>query len=400
MNETKSNVQKEVDNATSGTVSNATSTVSAATSVDVSSSVSEATGVETSTQSNVILPPRYDIANHADWNYDSDHKVILADLAYWLKRVKISTAKGLDNFDFEAYSRVYRQFPTFETALGRLKNKFNGLGADDDASFSRIDRDIDGLALVDEWTRERRETKQAVDELLATKVGERGSRGFNEYILDSWEKAVQQMESQKSAGAKKLLFDFAYNQLEFGFIRKILPGNVSGFDGKVAKMKAVLATLTTAEQYPYAPSMTYEDMRAMNKEQLAAEKNYLANTNAAAKKEYLLNMYKDAAKAGRYKTMPASKGNHTEKYIKEYVEEKYPEWGKVLKVSEQSNLNVHRDKLGNITYRSHEVLILCEDQGYKVLHGISLHEDYEGSRYMNAMPRNDRWSSGPVDLVK
>ena len=126
----------------------------------------------------------------------------------------------------------------------------------------------------------------------------------------------------------------------------------------------------------------------------------LGKLKGLADKEYLLNMYKDAAKEGRYKTMPASKGNQTEKYMKEYVEEKFPEWGKVLQVSELSNHNVYRDKLGNIIYRSHEVLILCEDQGYKVLHGISLHEDYQGSRYLNAIPRNDKWSSGPLDLVK
>ena len=82
------------------------------------------------------------------------------------------------------------------------------------------------------------------------------------------------------------------------------------------------------------------------------------------------------------------------------VEERYPEWGTILRVSAPMNYNVHRDKLGNIKYRSHNVTVVCQDQGYKAVHYISMHEQYVGSKYTNGLPNSDRWNFGPLYLVK
>ena len=58
-----------------------------------------------------------------------------------------------------------------------------------------------------------------------------------------------------------------------------------------------------------------------------------------------------------------------------------------------------RDRLGNPTYRHYGATILCEDQGYKVLHGISIHQTYKYGKYGTSVPDSDRWNT-MVDLVK
>ena len=117
------------------------------------------------------------------------------------------------------------------------------------------------------------------------------------------------------------------------------------------------------------------------------------------RKGSLLNMYKYAAANGLYKTMPASKGNASEQLIKNYVAKFYPEWGKIVSVSCDQNWKVETNSLGKPIYRHCGTQILCEDQGYKVIHGISIHQDYSGGKYGNSVPRNDKWFS-MVDLVK
>lgn len=162
----------------------------------------------------------------------------------------------------------------------------------------------------------------------------------------------------------------------------------------------------SAKQY-FASEMTFDAIKelAMQRKEQTLQMMSQANANRATadaqyRKDELLRMYKDAAAAGRYKTIPASKDAQLDQYMKNYVEKNYPEWGKVIKVSCPKDYNVHRDKLGNITYRSHTCYIVCEDQGYKAIHSISLHETYQGSKYMNPVPRNDRWNSGPLNLMK
>lgn len=149
----------------------------------------------------------------------------------------------------------------------------------------------------------------------------------------------------------------------------------------------------------------YVDLIAEQRTQELVAMNQKASSERGAadakyRKDELLRMYKEAASAGRYIAMPAAKGNSTETYIKNYVANMYPEWGKIIRVSAPMNYNVHRDKLGNIKYRSHSVDIVCEDQGYKAVHSISMHEEYFGSKYRNGVPNSDRWNSGPLKLVK
>ena len=70
-----------------------------------------------------------------------------------------------------------------------------------------------------------------------------------------------------------------------------------------------------------------------------------------------------------------------------------------VKISVMALVAMLAVKLGNITYRSHAVYVLCQSEDYKVLHSIGLHEDYKGGKYGNAVPRNDTWNQ-PIKLVK
>lgn len=358
------------------------------------------------TYEDVNVGEQYAIAKKADWTASSDYRVLLGDLAYHLKRVKQSTARGLGGFDFEAWAHVYRHVPSFFAVLEAKNQSLTGVGHVSGRMNSDIGQDNQGKELIEGWMAEMRDVDAAARKLINDEVGGRNGRSYDDYILDAWTKTVALMEAQRSTGGKQFCCDNAYEKLEMGLKMGWLKGQESGFASNMQKMKSTLATMPAEVKGWYATSLTYSDMEALTQQRVKeneavkqAGNEAWSAKDASVKKDELLKMYKDAAAEGRYKAMPASKGVPSESTMKTYVQNTYSEWGKVVKVADPRDYTVHRDKLGNITYRSHAVYVLCEDQGYKVLHSIALHEDYKGGKYTNEVPRNDAWNSY-INLVK
>ena len=341
----------------------------------------------------------YEIANAGEWNAESDYTVICADLAYRLMNI----------YKLDEYVYVTRHSPSFESVMRAKLNVISGLAhASGMSSFNDGVTDQKQKDILENWQREL--IRVIGNEQSLVNSGTLNSEpgyGGNSKAFRRFGQMVDQIEVMQTKKDKARAFNMAYNMLENG----IMSGNIKGTEAPMGellgKMDAVYQMMPAHLHSYYADEMTFDKISALAKQRqqvLAdiASKSSADRSVADAKyrKDFLLSMYKDAQSAGRYVAMPAAKGNATEKYIKQYVEERYPEWGTILRVSAPMNYNVHRDKLGNIKYRSHNVTVVCQDQGYKAVHYISMHEQYVGSKYTNGLPNSDRWNFGPLYLVK
>ena len=405
----KAKIESKVENAVDKAVDKAESSVKEKTS-SVTSTVSEKTGVNVGGASDYDNPDGnieansdmdYSIARANDWNMESDINDIFADLAYHLK----------NSHKLDSYLYVSRHYPSFLDVFEARLKAISGLGnATGMSSFSDGVTDPQQKDNLEKW---RAEMIRLVPSPASyyTSAETMGSLPYmsSEAVISGWQKDVKDKFFFASSPRLKVeAFTNLYNDLE----KSIIAGKIKGTEGRFKAAfedfkKAYNEWVPASAKKYFASEMTYDAIKNLTLERRKATGHMMSQAieahsvaDAQYRKDELLRMYKEAAAAGRYKTIPATKDTQLDQYIKGYVEKNYPEWGKVLKVSSPKNYNIHRDILGNITYRSHACYIVCEDQGYKAIHSISLHEEYSGSKYSNPLPRNDRWNSGPLDLVK
>ena len=320
----------------------------------------------------------YSIAKKTDWSYDSPTEDVLADVAYWLQRLKKSLEKGNANaVDFEALGRVNNGVPLFSYV-------------DKEYHQTASPRSIQA---IDNWSKEKDQVVKAAWKVISANLPEK-----NDYV-GRIKGLLNMAEKASGNDAKGYFFDRAFEvtslAVKFG---KIKQG--SGDESTIAaKLQSLYAGLDDGLKGNYPSSFNVSDFDAFDAKRIADGQASAGAEVQKMRKGSLLNMYKYAAANGLYKTMPASKGNASEQLIKNYVAKFYPEWGKIVSVSCDQNWKVETNSLGKPIYRHCGTQILCEDQGYKVIHGISIHQDYSGGKYGNSVPRNDKWFS-MVDLVK
>lgn len=130
-----------------------------------------------------------------------------------------------------------------------------------------------------------------------------------------------------------------------------------------------------------------------NDEEKALKKEITTELHKAT----LLKRYKEAAQMNSYGK--AISGNDA--WVTKIVKENCPEWGKVL--ASKINTNYKVNYSGTVPKsRYHTAVVMCEDQGYKVLHYIQLSQPYNGGgKYGSSHVRDGgmKWSA-MVELVK
>lgn len=371
--ETVSDAKKD---ATTTVQQQAESTVSETTGVGVENSASGSASTSDLTQSLNNFDVNYGIAKETQWTYSSPTQDILADAAYWCQQLRTSLKNGSERqLDYEALSRLTVGAPSFTF----LDKQYHQGG------------DARSVEAVWQWGQEKDQLVKTAWKVVTQGLPQRPDyAGLVKGLLGRAEKAG-------SASAMAYYFDRAFETtslaVKFG---KISAG--SGDENTIAsRLQALYSTLDADTKANYPSAFKVADFDAFDAKRIAG-----VSTNSEQQKMRrgaLLRCYKKAAAENKYGTMPASKGVATESSMKSYVQRNYPEWGTVLKVADAQNHHVYRDKLGNIIYRGHTVYVLCESEGYKVLHSIGLHEDYKGGKYSNAVPRNDTWNQ-PIELVK
>lgn len=273
-------------------------------SADVSSSTSTSNTATASSATSAAEPKReirdhvgpyaWKRAKRTDWNYTSDMRDVVADMAYWCKRLRESVEKDdKSQLDAEALERLTTGRPSFDYA---------------DKEYS------DGMV--------------------------------SEFELGSW-------QEERTALVRAAMEIRDGVELPAGW--KILDST----DDEKAKKKEITTELHRTT---------------------------------------LLKRYKEAAKMNRYK--PAISGNNA--WVTNLVKENFPEWGKVIASKINTDYKVNYSSPGVPKSRYHSAVVMCQDQGYKVLHYIQLSQPYKGGgKYGNSEVRYGgmKWSEA-VTLVK
>ena len=287
VNDTKEKVSNQAET----TVSEATGSEEVNSSSNAGSNTSAEPKKEIRYRANIY---DYKLAKHTDWDYTSEVRDILCDMAYWCKRLRTSAeTNDKSKLDMEALERLTTGRPSFEFM-------------DEDFADAHTD-----MQTCKNWHAERREVVKAAIE-----------------VRDGVE----------------------------------LP--------------------------------TSWDILSSTDEEKALKKELVEE----CRKAQMLKIYKNAAQMNRYDT--AISGNDA--WLTKLAKDNFPEWGKVLasKISTNYKVNYTPTKVPKSRY--HAGIIMCEDQGYKVLHFIQLSQQYKGNgKYGDSEVRYGgmRWNDA-VTLVK
>ena len=396
-NKAKKAVQDKAKEAVNDAKKDATTTVQQQAETTVSATATNVTGAWEWENKHPENNDRvdYSIARQTEWTVESDINDICADLAWNLKNI----------YKLENYLNVMRHYPAYNEVLKARLDGISSLGhVAGRSTLSDAVSDPVQKKLIDDWMSE---LSDAHGRFAAAYIPD----GYGIYadvnqVYKEWRKAVEEIEAQSSVMDKIEAFNIAYNKLEFAIITNKIKGTEGTFQTLFDQMKAGYKLLPDWARKYYADDISYDAIKKQALERKAdavgirqAGQEAHAKADAEYRLKYLENMYKEAKAKGNYKVMPASKGSQTEQYVKNYVEKTYPEWGKVVRVSCPEKWFVVRDKLGNIQYRYCGAEILCEHLGYKVIHGVDIHQDYSGGKYQGGMIRNDAWSS-LIELAK
>jgi hypothetical protein len=127
-----------------------------------------------------------------------------------------------------------------------------------------------------------------------------------------------------------------------------------------------------------------------------------ANRTSSANTKKTMAMqiaYKQTASEGKYGTMPASANPSMEKKALNAVQVHRAYWGKATKAWVGPVTSTKKNHLGQVITKYRSVKVLCEDQGYKVIHNFALYEKpADGSIQMTGFG----WENGDkeIELVK
>ena len=287
----KSSVRQQAESSVSESadVSSSTSTSNTATAFSATSAAEPKREIR-----DHVGPYAWKRAKRTDWDYTSDMRDVVADMAYWCKRLRESVEKDdKSQLDTEALERLTTGRPSFDYA---------------DKEYT------DGMV--------------------------------SEFELGSW-------QEERTALVRAAMEIRDGVELPAGW--KILD--------------------STNEEKAKKKEITTELHRTT-----------------------LLKRYKEAAKMNRYK--PAISGNNA--WVTNLVKENFPEWGKVIASKINTDYKVNYSSPGVPKSRYHSAVVMCQDQGYKVLHYIQLSQPYKGGgKYGNSEVRYGgmKWSEA-VTLVK
>lgn len=291
--DTKSSAKSSVTQQAESTVSETAGVSSSTSNTATASSATSAAEPKREIRDHVG-PYAWKRAKRTDWDYSSDMRDVVADMAYWCKRLRESVEKDdKSQLDTEALERLTTGRPSFDYA---------------DKEYT------DGMV--------------------------------SEFELGSW-------QEERTALVRAAMEIRDGVELPAGW--KILDST----DDEKAKKKEITTELHRST---------------------------------------LLKRYKEAANMKRYK--PAISGNNA--WVTNLVKENFPEWGKVIASKINTDYKVNYSSPGVPKSRYHSAVVMCQDQGYKVLHYIQLSQPYKGGgKYGNSEVRYGgmKWSEA-VTLVK
>lgn len=319
----------------------------------------------------------YSIAKQTKWNYESSTDEVLADAAYWLQRLRNSLKKGNVNaIDYEALSRINNGSPSF-SFLDKQYHQWTSAR---------------NTEAVGNWALEKEQLVKAAWKLITQGLPQRPDyAGMVKGLLSRAEKA-------SSSDARNYYFDRAFETTSLA----IKFGNISAGDGNASdiatRLQNLYGKIDGFMKQNYPSSFSVADIEAFDNKRIAAGQAGAGSEEMKMKKGALLTQYKATVSRGDYKPMISGHDAGIEALVKKNC----PEWGTILVSKKNTDYKVNYNAVGTPVSRYHTAVVVCQDQGYKVMHYIQLSQPYKGgSKYGSSEVRSGgmEWSAA-VSIVK
>ena len=362
-NKAKKAVKEKVNDTKSSVQETATSTVSS----QASEAGSEATSSSTASQSVDYDLENISGARQSAWTITSPQSELVANVKYYADRMQKSFSKGYKGLDYEAYNAVRFLYPNVVDVL---------------KSTARSDYDNDvnePVKMLDRVTLNF--LKIATQGLTAIKYDEATTAKY----IDQLNFFINRYKEVSNPEAKEFFFDEVWELLKIRTSGKVhFEGGEAGLNDVLSFLQQNVGSVPEAYKYRYPAQFT-----------LAEAKKQYETPNFKPKRIAQLRAYKELEQQGKYGKMSASANPGLEKKALNNVKVHRSYWGKATKAWVGPVTSTKKNIHGVVITKYRSVKVLCEDQGYKVIHSFALYEKpADGSVQMTGFG----WENGDKDI--
>ena len=362
-NKAKKAVKEKVNDTKSSVQETATSTVSS----QASEAGSEATSSSTTSQSVDYDLENISGARQSAWTITSPQSELVANVKYYADRMQKSFSKGYKGLDYEAYNTVRFLYPNVVDVL---------------KSTARSDYDNDvnePVKMLDRVTLNF--LKIATQGLTAIKYDEATTAKYIEQLNFF----INRYKEVSNPEAKEFFFDEVWELLKIRTSGKVhFEGGEAGLNDVLSFLQQNVGSVPEAYKYRYPAQFT-----------LAEAKKQYETPNFKPKRIAQLRAYKELEQQGKYGKMSASANPGLEKKALNDVKVHRSYWGKATKAWVGPVTSTKKNIHGVVITKYRSVKVLCEDQGYKVIHSFALYEKpADGSVQMTGFG----WENGDKDI--
>ena len=369
VNNVANDARKSVSQQAESTVSESTGVSASCNESEVQSSSPESSSSSTSSQSQV----QYSLqeisgAKQSNWTITSPQSELVANVKYYARRMQDSFSKGYKGLDYEAYNMVRFSYPSVVDVL---------------KSTARSDYDNavnDPVKMLDNVTLNF--LKIATNGLPPYQYGDTDKSKFIDQ-LNFFINRGKEMSGNKEAQA--FFFAEVWDVLKSRTQGNVhLEGGEAGLSDVESYLQQNVASQPEAYKWRYPATLNYA----------TAKTQY--NTNTFPQKRIAqLRAYTLLKQEGKYGTMNASANPSMEKKALSSVTAHRSYWGKAKQAWVGPVTSTKKNHLGQVITKYRSVKVLCEDQGFKVIHNFALYEKVaDGSIQMTGFG----WENGDKDI--
>ncbi len=362
-NKAKKAVKEKVNDTKSSVQETATSTVSS----QASEAGSEATSSSTASQSVDYDLENISGARQSAWTITSPQSELVANVKYYADRMQKSFSKGYKGLDYEAYNTVRFLYPNVVDVLKSTAR------SDYDNAVNEPVKMLDRVTL--------NFLKIATQGLTAIKYDEATTAKYIEQLNFF----INRYKEVSGPEAKEFFFDEVWELLKMRTSGKVhFEGGEAGLNDVLSFLQQNVGSVPEAYKYRYPAQFT-----------LAEAKKQYETPNFKPKRIAQLRAYKELEQQGKYGKMSASANPGLEKKALNEVKVHRSFWGKAIKAWVGPVTSTKKNIHGVVITKYRSVKVLCEDQGYKVIHSFALYEKpADGSLQMTGFG----WENGDKDI--
>jgi hypothetical protein len=306
-------------------------------------------------------------ARQSAWTITSPQLELAANVKYYADRMQKSFSKGYKGLDYEAYNTVRFLYPNVVDVLKSTAR------SDYDNAVNEPVKMLDRVTL--------NFLKIATQGLTAIKYDEATTGKYIEQLNFF----INRYKEVSNPEAKEFFFDEVWELLKMRTSGKVhFEGGEAGLNDVLSFLQQNVGSVPEAYKYRYPAQFT-----------LAEAKKQYETPNFKPKRIAQLRAYKELEQQGKYGKMSASANPGLEKKALNEVKVHRSYWGKAIKAWVGPVTSTKKNVHGVVITKYRSVKVLCEDQGYKVIHNFALYEKpADGSIQMTGFG----WENGDQDI--